>query len=299
MQERVAVTGPDGFVGRHLSGILGDRLLPIRADVGDPEALADAVADAAPDAVVHLAARSSVGASWDGAAVVWQTNAVGTVALLEAVRRAAPRARVLAVSTSEVYGANAAEPAGEDAPTAPVSPYAASKLAAEIACERARRADGLDVVVARPFQHAGPGQDERFAIGSWAAQIARLEADGGGDLLVGDIDVRRDLADVRDVCRAYVALLDHPAPAPRYVVASGTAVPLRDVVDALVARAAVPIRVVQDPARLRRSDVRVLVGDARRLRDDTGWRPQIPLDQTLADTLAAARAARADPSRRP
>ena len=182
----------------------------------------------------------------------------------------------------------------EEHPFAPLSPYAASKAAAELAAGRAARAEGQDVVVARPFQHVGPGQEERFAVGSWTRQIARLERAGGGTLEVGDLGVQRDLTDVRDVVRAYRLLLDPRVPAGTYNVASGEARPLADVVEILVGLAQCDVEVRQNPARVRAVDVRVLAGDASRLRDATGWRPEIPLEQTLADALEHARAVEGD-----
>jgi GDP-4-dehydro-6-deoxy-D-mannose reductase len=289
VEDRILVTGADGFVGRHLMAQLGRAGVDAAADVTDVDHLRDAIRAAAPRAVVHLAARSSAGASWSGGADIWHVNALGTVNVLDAVAAAAPRARVLVVSSGEVYGETAERPAREDDPVAPLSPYAASKAAAEIAALRAARADGLDVVVVRTFSHTGPGQDERFAVGSWTAQIARLEAAGGGALLVGDVSVRRDLTDVRDVCRAYRVLLE-PGVAPGvYNIASGQNVRLADVVETLVRMATSPISVERDAARLRPADVRILVGDPSRVRAATGWRPEISLEQTLADALADAR----------
>ena len=180
-------------------------------------------------------------------------------------------------------------PTPEDEPPAPLSPYAASKAAAELACGQAARGAGLDVVVARAFNHEGPGRDERFAIGSWARQLARIEAEGGGTLLVGDLSTERDLTDVRDVCRAYELLLDPDVPAGTYNVASGRLVSMATVVELLVGLLHVPVRVEQDPARLRPAEIPRLSGNPSRLRAATGWEPRIPLEQTLADTLEAAR----------
>ena len=154
---------------------------------------------------------------------------------------------------------------------------------------RSSPACGVDAVVARAFPHIGPGQDERFAVGSWTAQLARLRAEGGGTLRVGDLDVERDLTDVRDVCRAYRLLLD--APAGVYNVCSGRAVPLRRVVELLVEASGVPVTVERDDERLRPAEVRVLAGDPSKLRAATGWEPRIPLEQTLVDALRAASAA--------
>jgi GDP-4-dehydro-6-deoxy-D-mannose reductase len=241
--------------------------------------------------VVHLAAMSSVGGSWGDSAETWQVNLVGTVNLLDALSEAAPRARLLFVSTGEVYGRAQELPTTEGARPAPLSPYAASKAAAEIACEQAVRSAGLDVVVARTFQHEGPGRDERFAIGSWTRQIAELELGDGGELRVGDLRAERDISDVRDVCRAYRLLIDPGVPPGTYNIASGHKVQLGGIVDLLVDLAQVPISVVLDPDRLRPSDVAVVWGDSTKVREATGWSPEIPLEQTLADTLDYAREA--------
>jgi GDP-4-dehydro-6-deoxy-D-mannose reductase len=286
----ILVTGAQGFVGGHLLARLGGRALPVDVDVTDATAMVRAVRASAPAAVVHLAAASSVGASWDDPGETWRVNAVGTVNVLEAVRAAAPEARVLVPSTGDVYGSAAELPTTEDAPLEPVSPYAASKVGAEIACGQASRM-GVDVVVTRAFPHEGPGRDERFAVGSWSAQIARAESAGGGVVQVGDLSGRRDITDVRDVCSAYVSLLDRSVPAGTYNVASGRMVEMREVLDLLVGMASAPIRVETDPARRRPSDIAVLCGDASRLRAATGWRPTIPLEETLSDTLEAARRA--------
>jgi GDP-4-dehydro-6-deoxy-D-mannose reductase len=290
VSSRVLVTGAGGFVGTHLLELLGDEAVPLEADVTDPGALADSIREVRPSAVVHLAALSWVAESWREPARVWEVNVVGTVHVLEAVRGELPEARVLVVSTGEVYGRAERIPTPEDAPLAPVSPYAASKAAAEIACRQAHAA-GLDVVVARAFPHEGPGRDERFAVGSWTRQLAELELAGGGTLRVGNLDVERDIADVRDVCRAYRLLLEPSVPAEVYNVATGKPVRMSRVVELLVGMVDCPVTVEPDPERLRPADIPVVSGDASRLERATGWQPEIPLERTLADTLEAARQA--------
>lgn len=286
MPERILVTGPDGFVGGHLRAELGEAFVPFEGDVLDSASLSRAVRETRPDALVHLAALSSVGESWSGVTEVWRTNVLGTVNVTEAVRVEAPAARVLFASSGDVYGRAQTIPTPEEASVEPISPYGASKAAGELVCRQA--AEELDIVVARSFPHIGPGQDERFAVGSWAAQLARLRNEGGGVLRVGDLEVERDLTDVRDVCRAYRLLLDPAVPGGTYNVASGEAVPLRRVVELLVEHAGAPVTVEEEQARLRPTEIRVLAGDASKLRAATGWQPEIPLERTLEETLEAA-----------
>ena len=304
------VTGVSGFVGGHLAAALasaGARVqgvgigsprpgLPLErwheADLRDPAALARAIAEARPAAVVHLAGQSSAGASFEQPVETFRINALGTWHLLQAVSRATPRARVLAIGSGEAYGP---QPPGtrvrEDAPARPVSPYALSKAAADAYARAAFEHQRLDVVRTRSFAHAGPGQDARFALPSWARQIAAAEAHRAEPVLrVGNLEITRDITDVRDVARAYRLLLERGRPGAVYNVCSGRGVKLTEVVGWLVAQARVPVRVEPDPARVRSSDVTYLVGDPAMLEAETGWRPEIGLETTLRDVLDGARA---------
>jgi GDP-4-dehydro-6-deoxy-D-mannose reductase len=286
----VLVTGAEGFAGTHLRQLLGGEAAIADVDVLDGEAVAAAIRAAEPRAVVHLAAQSSVADSWHDVDEVWKVNVLGTVHVLEAVRTESPQARVLFASTGEVYGLAERLPTPETASLAPLSPYAATKAASEVACGQAARR-GLEVVVARAFNHEGPGRDTRFAVGSWAQQIARLEELGGGVLEVGDLTAERDVTDVRDVCRAYTLLLDDAVPAGIYNVASGRTVAMSRLVEILVSLARCPVEVEERAERMRPADIPRMHGDASKLREATGWQPEIPLEQTLADALESARRA--------
>ncbi len=286
------MTGAGGFVGRHLVARLardGVATEASSADIRDEDALRAELERAAPDAVVHLAAASSVGQAWGAPSDAWSVNASGTLALVRAMQRAAPGARLLVPSTGEVYGnvPEAEQPIAEDRPVAPLSPYAQTKAAAELAV----LGSGLDAVVARSFNHIGPGQDERFAVASFAAQIARVEGGQSEPVLrVGNLAARRDFTDVRDVVEAYLRLLAVPEARGVVNVASGRAVSLEEILDRLLELASQPIEVVVDPERLRPSDVPLLCGDAGRLRALTGWRPERDLRATLSDIMRDARA---------
>jgi len=282
--ERVLVTGPDGFVGRHLRNELGHAFVPHERDVLDGSSLSAAVRETQPSAVVHLAALSSVAGSWSDVAEVWRVNVLGTVNVAEAVRSEAPGARLLFVSSGEVYGRPAHVPTVENAPVAPISPYGASKAAAELAVRQVARE--VDVVVARSFLHIGPGQDERFAIASFAHQIATIEhGDAPPVLRVGNLEARRDLSDVRCIADAYLALLGSPDASGTYNVSTGRAERIGDVLDALLRLSEREIEIEEDPDRLRPADIPLLCGDPRRIAHDLGWRANRPLEQTLLDTL--------------
>jgi GDP-4-dehydro-6-deoxy-D-mannose reductase len=289
--DRVLVTGSAGFVGRHLlDRLAADNVTvsELSGDIRDGAALRTQLAAATPDAIVHLAAASSVASSWRERRETWDVNVTGTLELLLAIEERCPGARVLVVSSAEVYGAVPADhqPIDEGRVLAPASPYGASKAAAEQAVAATR----LDAVIARPFPHIGPGQSETFALPSFAAQIARIERGESEPVLrVGNLEARRDLTDVRDVVDAYVRLLGLAEPAPVYNVARGHAIAIGEALERLLALSQVPIRIEVDPSRLRPSDIALLSGDAARLRADTGWQPTRELDRSLADLLASFR----------
>jgi GDP-4-dehydro-6-deoxy-D-mannose reductase len=282
---RTLVTGADGFVGRHAVSQLqaaGVETISFAGDVRDAGTCRAQVRGARPDAILHLAAIASVADAWRQPDVVTDVNVGGTRNLLDAVADAAPGARFLLVSSGEVYGAvpESQQPIDEDTPARPPSPYAASKLEAEAV---ARDAD-LDTVIARPFPHIGPGQDTRFAIASFASQIAEIERGAEPVLRVGNLDARRDISDVRDVVAAYLALLTGGSAGP-YNVCSGRAVRIGDVLASLLELAERDVEVLPDPARLRPADIPLLLGSPALIERELGWRAGLPLEQTLRDTL--------------
>jgi GDP-4-dehydro-6-deoxy-D-mannose reductase len=287
---RAFVTGGHGFVGpwlcRHLAAA-GDEVAIAEVDVTDGPAVRRAVAEAAPEVVYHLAAQSSVHDSWDAPAATFTVNALGTVQVLGAVQASAPAARVLLVSSVEVYGIveESELPLREGAPFRPATPYAASKAAAEMAGIQAHLGWGLDVVRARPFTHTGPGQTPRFFVPDMARQIVEAAGNGVTALRTGNLTVRRDLLDVRDVVRAYRLLAERGTPGDVYNICSGRSVALDRVVRRLLDLDGSALEVTTDPARLRPVDLPDLRGDPGHLHADTGWQPELTLDQTLADVL--------------
>ncbi len=306
-ERRVLITGATGFVGRYLIAHLHDAhpdwavtgttlgaepfgedtvhivLCDLR-DAGATDALLAAVR---PDAVFHLAGQSNVPISFADPEGTLTNNIVGTLHLLEACRAHAPAARLLIVSSAEVYGVTPpeAQPLSEDRPFAPVSPYAVSKVTNELLARQYAHSYGLDVIIARPFNHIGPGQAAKFVVSTFARGIAEIERGQREVLKVGNLAVARDFSDVRDVVRAYDLLIQHGVRGGVYNIGRGEAHTVQWVLDLLRGLATVSVRVERDPAIFRPSDAPLMVADTTRLRADTGWAPRIPFAQTAADIL--------------
>jgi GDP-4-dehydro-6-deoxy-D-mannose reductase len=307
----VLITGAAGFAGSHLLDLLAgrhelaawsrssppaDRRGMARwqqVDLLDRDATRAAVRTLRPSVVYHCAGTAHVAESFTDTVTPLANNVLGTHHLFDALRRASLPCRIVLTGSALVYG-RSDEPLRETSSIAPASPYAVSKLAQEQLGLRALAEDGLSVIVARPFNHTGPRQKPSFMAPGVARQIATIER---GDiepvLRVGNLDAVRDLSDVRDVVRAYAALMESGTPGEVYNVASGAGHTMREVLEALVSRSSVPIRIDIDPARFRRNDTPVLVGDAGRLREATGWSPQVSFDRMLDDLLAYWRSVRA------
>jgi GDP-4-dehydro-6-deoxy-D-mannose reductase len=287
---RALITGASGFAGRHLAAACqaaGDEVIGASRDTGvdllDPAQAREAIEAARPDAVYHLAALAHVGASWDSPGAFLRDNLAMALNVLEAVRAAAPGAAVVAVGSGEVYGPPASLPVREDAPLHPQNPYAVSKAAADLLAGMYADAHGLRIIRARPFNHAGPGQEPIYAIASFARQAAV-----GGDplrIVTGNPDTRRDYTDVRDVVRAYRMLAERGEPGV-FNVCSGRTASARELIAALGDAAGARVEHEIDPGLVRAHEVTEVRGDPSRLREATGWEPEIPLERTLADTVA-------------
>jgi GDP-4-dehydro-6-deoxy-D-mannose reductase len=304
MTDVVLVTGATGFAGSHLLDRLRGRKRLVgwcrpggqapgpsedvtwdAVDVLDSVAVREGIERASPTHIYHLAGAPLVGASWRNTAAPLRANALGTHHVLDAVRLSGRKCRVLVVTSAQIYQ-QSDEPISESAQLVPRTPYGLSKLAADQLALRAVLDDGLDVVVARPFNHAGPRQRPDYVVSSFARQLALIEAGRAEPVLrVGNLSARRDLTDVRDVVDAYLRLMD-AAPAGRpYNICSGRAWRIADLLDELRQLSTTPVEVEIDQDRLRPADALVLQGDATRLRAELGWSPTIPVEQMLRDTL--------------
>ena len=278
---RALVTGASGFAGRHLVAACeaaGDDVVTASRATGvdllDAAAVRAAVAGAAPDVVYHLAALAHVGESWKQPAAYLSGNVAMALNLLEAVRREAPGATVVAVASGEVYGPPTRLPVDESAPLRPQNPYAVSKASADLLAGFYADAHGLRVVRARPFNHAGPGQSPAYAIASFARQAAL----GAERIVIGNPGTRRDYTDVRDVVRAYRLLAERGEPG-LFNVCSGRTASAAELVSMLGREYDV------DQDLVRGHEVMEVRGDPTALHAVTGWEAEIPLERTLADTV--------------
>ena len=308
------ITGFDGFVGPYLALHLLDhgrrvwgtmykglkeipphplketlrknavRILPV--DLVDDENVGEVIDQVKPDEVYHLAGISHIPTSWENPRLTFLTNVMGTVNLLEAIRNSGRRVRVLIISSAEVYGKPAPGdlPTRETAPIKPGNPYAASKAALDLLAFQWSRYPGMHVVRARPFSHTGPGQSPNFVCSGFARQLAAVSLGQAPPLVtVGNLSVRRDFTDVRDVARAYRLVLEKGKNGEVYNICSGKSYSIKTILQTLVSFSDQPIKVKKDPARLRVSDVPETRGSCAKLKKATGWQPEIPFPQTLRD----------------
>ena len=284
------VTGGGGFAGRHLVELLGAEGLDLAAPSSDDVDLLDRGAveatlrAVAPASIFHLAAFSSPQLSWQQPEQALLTNMEMTLNVLEASRAAAPDAHVVIVASGQVYGEPESMPVTEAARLEPGNPYAVSKAACDMLGHQYARAHGMHVVRVRPFNHAGPGQSDDYVVSTLARQVAEAERDDRDAVLrTGDVRVQRDFTDVRDVVRAY--LLAASLEPRAYNVCSGRCTSIADLIGVLAEEAKVTVRQETDPDRLRPHEPPALRGSHDRLSEASGWKPEIPLAQTVRDTL--------------
>lgn len=308
MPTAILVTGAAGFAGSHLVELLARDGATVSAwhrkggsppgglsaaastvswhgvDLLDAAAVRESIAQVRPEVVYHCAGAAHVGRSWATSEQTFAINVRGTHHVIEGLRHAGLQTRLVIPSSAMVYK-SANRPLVEDDPLIPGSPYGVSKLAQEMLGCRSI-ADGAQVSIARAFNHLGPRQDPFFVASGFARRIADIEAGRWEpELAVGNLDARRDLTDVRDTVRAYRLIAERGTTGRAYNVCSGRAITIRELLDMLLARSRVPIRVRVDPERYRPNDVPLLVGDPTRIRTELGWQPEISLEQSVDDVL--------------
>ncbi len=300
---RILITGGTGFVGSHLIRFLrsfdaklivvssGDATFQepgvdyCKADIRNSDDIRAVVRAANPSQIYHLAGISSVAASWNNPRLAFDVNVIGSYNVFEAAMRLPSPPTILNVSTSQVYARSDAA-LTETSPLDPDNPYAATKAMAELLVVQYRKPTSGGIITARAFNHTGTGQLPSFVLPSFAKQLAEMEAGLSSPVLkVGNINVKRDFTDVRDVVVAYCELLDKGKVGEIYNVCSGHSVLLADLVRELQKNCRVTVKIEVDPARLRSSEVPQMVGDPGKIRRVTGWNPQVSLESTLKDLL--------------
>ena len=303
--KKALVTGVTGFAGSFLSELLLEHgydvygtslsspkdtpsLHVTRLDLLDEKATEEYVKNVSPDVIFHLAALTSPAESFSNPSQTITNNITAEVNVLEAVRLNNLSPRILIVSSAEVYGLvdSSDLPIDEETLLKPASPYAVSKIAQDFLGLQYNLSYNMDIVRVRPFNHIGPRQAPSFVVASFAKQIAEIEKKLIEPVIkVGNLDARRDFTDVHDMVRAYLLLLEQEKAGEVYNIGSGTSTKIADILDSLLALSTTKIEIKIDPARLRPSDTPDIYSDNTKIEEATGWKPQIPLAQTLEDTL--------------
>lgn len=308
---RVLITGISGFAGSHLADTcvsqgaevwgltqtpgphpnlahLGDRISLLTANITDRADMEAALVAIKPDRIYHLAAQAHVPTAWSNPAETLTTNILGQLHVILGMQDHAPEARLLVVSSSNVYGMVEVEdqPVNETTPFRPADPYAVSKVGQDMLALQYAQSHGLFIVRVRPFNHIGPRQAPDFVIARFAQELAEMEAGlRPPTMKVGNMSAQRDFTDVRDMAHAYWLALEGGAPAAVYTIGSGTARSIDEMLQIMLGQARVEIQVETDPALFRPGDLPILQADPRVFQEQTGWRAAIPLEQTLEDTL--------------
>ena len=307
MSLKVFISGATGFVGRHLIDLLSSPEYEIYGtsfpekpeagtgeknifylDIRSEKEVFEAIKRTQPDWVFHLAAVSNVKLSWEKRRETLETNLMGTFYIFEAVRKFSPQARVLFVSSSDVYGVLSPNEKAmkEEDSSHVVNPYAFTKVSGEILSEFYAQIENLAIVIVRPFPHTGPGQSPDFVCSDWAYQIARIEKGLAEPVIkVGNLSVKRDFIDVRDAVRAYVLLMEKGRRGEVYNVCSGKAVSLKEILSIFLSFSLQKIEDQVDSGKFRKADIPLLLGDNQKIREETSWKPEIPLKQSLYDLL--------------
>lgn len=310
---KVLITGITGFAGSHLAEYIlhnqanvevyglvrwrsrleniitfQDKVFLLEADLKDPTSLRSVLAYVKPDWIFHLAAQSFVPTSWKCPAETFNINVIGQINLFEALLSLNLNPKIHIAGSSEEYGQvyESEIPMKETNPLRPLSPYAVSKVAQDLLAYQYYRSYGLRTVRTRGFNHTGPRRGEVFVTSSLAKQIAEIEKGKREAVIrVGNLEAKRDFTDVRDIVRAYWLALEKGEEGEVYNIGSGRTYAIREILEMLLSLSRVKVKIEVDPARLRPSDVPILLADSSKFKELTGWEPEIPFEKTLEDLL--------------
>ena len=290
--KQALLIGGKGFVGKHMSCVLKDEftvtVVGRESDVRDENLMRSLVESVKPDVVINFAFITTIRETFADPDNTYQVGFNGMLNLLKALKRVGFNGRVLNISSSEVYGFPNAEclPIDESAPINPMSPYSVAKVAVEALCFQWSQTENFEIVTARPFTHIGPGQSDRFALASFSKQLAEIELGQRDPVMhVGNLSSTRDIADVRDVVRAYDLLLKHGKNGKVYNVCSGHEVKMRVLLDSMIEFLGMDVSVEIDKSLVRSSEQNRILGSYKKLENETGWSPQVPIEKTLFDMI--------------
>lgn len=306
---RILITGVTGFAGGYLASHLAQnksaelfgadihpRILPELKDrvalfVGDlqsPEYVTDTLKQVRPDAIYHLAGQPFVPTAWSNPWQTIQLNVLPQLNLIKGLIELEMNPRFLSVTSGKMYGLVSDEliPLKEETPFQPDNPYDLSKVTQDLMAQQYFLSHQLNIIRARPFNHIGPRQTSRFVAAAFAEQIARVEAGLSEPVIrVGNLAVARDFSDVQDIVRAYRLLVEKGRPGEAYNIGSGRAVEVQHILDVLLSLSDTEIKIEPDPSRMRPVDQPVSYGDNTKIKTETGWQPEIPLEESLRNIL--------------
>ena len=301
------IIGASGFVGSYLVSAvreelgcelyvtrrthavdMGEDVQSFELDILDADAVGALLEQVKPDYIFHLAAQSSIGLSWQKPRLTVEINVKGSLNLLNAVRRLDYQPRILLVGSGEEYGYINPEnvPITETEVLRPGNIYAATKACQSLMGKVYADAYNMRMFMVRAFNHMGPGQSDKFVVSDFCKQVAQIELGFKSPFIsVGNLEAERDFTDVRDMVRAYTSVIQFGVPGKIYNVGSGKAVKIRKILDVILSQSRTKIEVQIDPAKLRPSDIPIIAADTSKLYETTGWKPEIPLEQTVSDVL--------------
>lgn len=292
---RVAITGYQGFLGSYLINHLSDPHVSLYSvsDAQGPVNILDKgrlfafITSTKPNVILHLAAQSNIPRSFDDPVGTYRDNFLGVANILDILRQTQFKGKFLLASTAHVYGSISEQdlPVSEQQPKKPISPYGLSKFCAEELVMMESQIGSIEPIIVRPFNITGPGQSNQFVLPSLAKQVIEVALGQKDCIVVGNLDVSRDFLDIKDATQAFINLCKYDCPSGAYNLCSGQMYSLKDLLEKMMALANVDVPIVVDKVRFRPSDQPTLIGCNEKLKKETGWRPNAPIEQTLTDLL--------------
>ncbi len=302
--KKVLIIGGAGFVGGYLSEILlengyevhstclenekikNTECVPHILNILDKDKISELLNEVKPEIIYHLSAQSSVALSWKNPQLTVDVNIKGTLNVLDCLRDSGLNSRILLIGSGEEYGYVKVCPVSEKEPPNPSNIYAVTKTCQSMIGKIYAGAYKMDIIMIRAFNHIGAGQLPQFVVSDFCKQVADIEKGlKAPEMCVGNLDAKRDFTDVRDVVRAYMLLGEKGKSGELYNVGSGNAIAIKKILDMIISLSEKDIKITLDPKRLRPSDIPIIEADISKIKADTGWKPEIPIEETIKNTL--------------